>query len=82
MPDYLYRLSERINSAATTVAALAAARAARDRQEEEDMTGYNKDDLDGWEFKIVRSNMGKFKDYQKVQTLCREEAKAGWEMLE
>ena len=46
------------------------------------MTGYSKDDLDGWEFKIVRANTRKFKDYKAVQQLCDEEAKAGWEMVE
>ncbi|MCP4582726.1 MAG: hypothetical protein GY839_14035 [candidate division Zixibacteria bacterium] len=73
-----------VPTSVVTTAAItaAAAKAARDRQEEEDMTGYSKADLDGWEFKIMRSNMGKFKDYQKVQILCQEEAKAGWEMVE
>ncbi|MCK4657299.1 MAG: hypothetical protein KAT85_09700 [candidate division Zixibacteria bacterium] len=63
-----------------STAGVAAAR--RMRQEEEDMTGYSKDDLDGWEFKIVRANTRKFKDYKAVQQLCDEEAKAGWEMVE
>lgn len=63
-------------------AAAAAAAARRMREEEEDMTGYNKDDLDGWEFKIVRANTGKFKTREAVQQLCNEEAKAGWEMVE
>ena len=62
--------------------AAAAARAARRRQEEEDMTGYNASDLDGWEFKIVRSNTGKFKNREAVRQLCDQEALAGWEMLE
>ena len=69
-----------VTSTAGVAAAAAAAR--RMRQEEEDMTGYSKDDLDGWEFKIVRANTRKFKDYQAVQQLCDEEAKAGWEMVE
>jgi len=71
-----------ITAASTAAIAAAAAKAARERQEEEAMTGYNKTDLDGWEFKIMRSNFGKFKDYQAVQILCQKEAKAGWEMLE
>ncbi len=62
--------------------AAAAARAARMRQEEEDMTGYNGKDLDGWEFKIVRSNTGRFKNREAVRKLCDEEGLAGWEMLE
>jgi len=52
------------------------------REEEEIMTAYKKDDLEGWEFKIMRSYTGKFKDNKYVQELCREEARAGWEMLE
>ena len=67
-------------SAATTAAA--AAHAAKMRDEEENMTGYNKEDLDGWEFKIVRSTLGRFSNYEKVQEVCRQEAKAGWELVE
>ncbi|UCE24741.1 MAG: hypothetical protein JSU74_01440 [Candidatus Zixiibacteriota bacterium] len=67
---------------AAAAAAAAAARAARMRQEEEDMTGYNASDLEGWEFKIVRSNTRKFKNREAVRQLCEEEAPAGWEMLE
>ncbi len=62
-------------------AAIAAA-AKRREEEEEKMTTYNKDDLEGWEFKIVRSNIGSFRKYQRVQEVCQEEAKAGWEMVE
>jgi len=65
-----------------TAATVAAAAAARQRQEEEDMTKYNAEDLDGWEFKILRSATGRFKNYQKLQQICREEARAGWEMVE
>jgi hypothetical protein len=68
--------------ASTAAVAAAAAAARRMRQEEEDMTGYSKDDLDGWEFKIVRAITRKFKDYKAVQQLCDQEAKAGWEMVE
>ncbi|UCC79984.1 MAG: hypothetical protein JSW64_01105 [Candidatus Zixiibacteriota bacterium] len=46
------------------------------------MTAYKKDDLEGWEFKIMRSYTGKFKDNKFVQQLCQVEARAGWEMLE
>lgn len=67
---------------AGAAAAAAAAAAKRMREEEEDMTGYSKDDLDGWEFKIVRANTRKFKNQAAVQQLCNEEAKAGWEMVE
>jgi hypothetical protein len=58
--------------AATTVAATAAA--AKAREEEEDLTKYSPNDLEGWEFKIVRSNFGRFSNYQHVQQLCQEEA--------
>nr|MBN2276670.1 hypothetical protein [candidate division Zixibacteria bacterium] len=69
-------------TAASMAAIIAAREAARKRQEEEDMTGYDKDDMDGWEFKIVRSATGKFKKYEEVRKVCDEEAKAGWELLE
>jgi hypothetical protein len=60
----------------------AAAAAEAMRKEEEEMTGYSAKDMDGWEFKIVRSNTGKFRNPETVRQLCLEEAKAGWEMLE
>jgi hypothetical protein len=63
-------------------AAAAAAAARRLRREEEDMTRYNADDLDGWEFKIVRASTRKFRDHKAVQKLCEEEARAGWELVE
>lgn len=46
------------------------------------MTGYRKDDLQGWEFKIVRAATRKFKDRETVRQLCEEEARSGWEMVE
>ena len=61
---------------------IAAAARQRQMREEEKMTGYNKSDLDGWEFKIVRSSFGSFRSPEKIEKLCREEARAGWEMLE
>ena len=66
----------------TGVIVAAAARAAALNQEEEDMAGYASGDMDGWEFKIVRSNSPRFRRYQDIQKLCREEAEAGWELLE
>ena len=65
---------------AETAHARAAARARR--EEEEIMTGYDREDLNGWEFKIVRSLLGKFKSREVIAQLCQEEAKAGWEMVE
>jgi len=65
------------------MAAIAASQATRKYyDEEEKMAGYNKEDLDGWEFKIVRSATGKFKNYQKVQDTCQQESLAGWELVE
>ena len=60
----------------------AARRAARLRREEEEMTAYKGDDLDGWEFKIVRSNTGAFKRREFLEKVCREERQNGWEMIE
>ncbi len=70
-----------------TGGALAAAIAAKRRRErmlkeENVMTKYNSDDLNGWEFKIVRSAFGSFRNLEKVQQLCTEEALSGWEMIE
>jgi hypothetical protein len=60
-----------------------AAAIARERQrEEEDMTPYSAQDLDGWEFKIVRSATGKFRNPEFLRQVCTDEARAGWEMLE
>jgi hypothetical protein len=64
--------------AAITAAAAAAKRA----KEEEQMTTYDRNDLDGWEFKFVRSNFGRFSNLEKVQEICREEAETGWELVE
>jgi hypothetical protein len=61
--------------------AIAAHRLAEQRKEEESMT-YSKDDMDGWEFKIMRSATGAFRKPEVIQQLCREESRAGWEMLE
>jgi hypothetical protein len=71
-------------TAATTVATAAAAAKVREemRKEEENLTGYNKEDLEGWEFKIVRAATRKFRDPKIVRQVCDEEARAGWEMLE
>ncbi len=60
----------------------AAAKKRREQQEEEEMTQYSPPDLDGWEFKIVRSLTGKFSNREAVQRLCTDEARAGWEMIE
>jgi hypothetical protein len=36
----------------------------------------------GWEFKIVRANRDLFRNQAVLQQLCKEEAKAGWILLE
>ncbi len=46
------------------------------------MTGYSTDDLNGWEFKIIRSAFGSFRKPEKVRRLLEEESRAGWELLE
>jgi len=65
-------------------AAAAAAAAARRRmlEEEEKLTSYNKDDLEGWEFKIVRANTSYFKKPENLRRVVEEEARSGWEMVE
>ena len=68
-----------VTSGATAAAAAAAAKM---RKEEEQMTTYNRDDLDGWEFKIMRSTFGKFNSYQAIEKVCAEESQAGWELVE
>ena len=51
-------------------------------QEEQEMTGYGTQDMEGWEFKIVRSVSGRFKNPDTTRQICEEEARSGWEMLE
>ena len=50
--------------------------------QEEARTTYLPNDLDGWEFKILRSETGRFKKREILQKVCGEEARAGWEMVE
>jgi hypothetical protein len=67
--------------AAVAVAAAAAARAAQ--QEEEEMTPYTSQDLaENWEFKILRSATGGFRDPVWLHGLLQEEARAGWTIVE
>ncbi len=65
---------------AGATAAAAAAQQQKMREEEEELTGYDAKDLDGWEFKIVRST-GKVSG-DKFHQLCEEEKKNGWELVE
>jgi hypothetical protein len=69
-------------SAAGASAAAAAARR-RMQEEEEEMTDYSDRDLAGeWEFKIVRANTGVFRNPVELEKLVKEEAPAGWVLLE
>ncbi len=63
-------------------ASAAAAAAKKKREEEERMAKYNTNELEGWEFKIVRANTRKFKKHEMIEKVRLEEAKAGWELLE
>jgi hypothetical protein len=64
-------------------AAAAAAYAELQRQEEEEMTPYSAKDLDdGWEFKILRSNLGAFRNQEKLRAILDEEKRGGWTLVE
>ena len=68
-----------------STAAAAAAAAARQRREEEEerMTAYTPRDLaENWEFKILRSATGAFKDAAAMERYLAEEAQAGWTLVE
>lgn len=52
------------------------------QHEEEELTNYKTQDLQGWEFKIVRSATSQFKDPLKLQQAVAEEAEFGWELVE
>jgi hypothetical protein len=68
---------------AGTIAATAAAAAAKKkRQEEEKRASYTPEDLNGWEFKIVRANTRKFRSSEMVEKVRQEEARAGWQLVE
>jgi len=70
-------------SAAAAAGAAAAARRRLLQQEEEEMTTYSSQDLaDGWEFKILRSMTGAFKNPIRLKYILEEEARAGWVLVE
>jgi hypothetical protein len=73
-------------SAGAAGAASAAAAAERQRQlaqEEEMMTPYSATDLtQDWEFKIVRSAMGRFGNPAFLQRVLTDEGRAGWVLVE
>jgi len=62
-------------------AAIAAAKKKREESEEEAIM-YKPEDMDGWEFKIVRSTWGKFSNREYLERIRKEEAQAGWELVE
>src|SRR5262245_65345198 len=64
-------------------AAAAAAAKRRAQGEEESMSGYTPGDLaEGWEFKILRSAPGSFRDPVKMRDALEQEGRAGWVLLE
>jgi hypothetical protein len=68
-------------SNAAIIAAVAAQQ--REAEEEEEMTKYKPEDLNGWEFKILRSNqLGGFKNKDVLKAILFEEAENGWELVE
>jgi len=69
---------------AATTAAIAAAQQARQREEEEEqLTPYTSEALaEDWEFKILRSAQGRFRDPAQLATFLTEEARAGWMLVE
>ncbi|MBT3249212.1 MAG: hypothetical protein HOA24_00695 [Candidatus Pacebacteria bacterium] len=72
-----------MSSSAGATAAIIAAQQQKQRQmEEEEMTSYSANDLEGWEFKIVRTGMKSFKDLHRLNSFLEEESKAGWELVE
>jgi hypothetical protein len=54
----------------------------RQQEEEQKLTQYNAEDLNGWEFKIVHSTFGRFRNTEVIRRLMEEEAQNGWEMVE
>jgi hypothetical protein len=73
-----------VSGGAAVVAANAAAAAKRlADQEEEEMTPYSPKDLaDDWQFKILRSATGKFRNAVWMHAVLQEEARAGWTLVE
>lgn len=69
-------------AAGASAAIAAAAHAKKMREEEEKLTNYKSDDMDKWEFKIVRANTQYFKKAENLRRICDEEARNGWEMVE
>jgi hypothetical protein len=62
--------------------AIIAAKKRQQEEEEQKLTQYNSEDLNGWEFKIVHSTFGRFRNSEVIRQLMEEEARNGWEMVE
>jgi hypothetical protein len=62
--------------------AIIAGKKKQQEEEEQRMTQYNAEDLNGWEFKIVRSAFGRFRNAEVIRRLMEEEARNGWELVE
>lgn len=72
-----------ILAAGASAAAAAAAAKRRAESEEEQMTPYRPQDLaEDWEFKILRSMSGAFKDQATLRLVLDEERRAGWVLVE
>lgn len=70
-------------SGAAGGAAAAAAAAAKMAEEEETLARYSGQELaDGWEFKILRSATGAFRNPEKLAQTLAEEGQAGWIFVE
>jgi hypothetical protein len=69
-------------AAGATAAVAAAARQRMLEEEEQEMTPYDRDDLEGWEFKILRSTSQKFRHREELLRVLDEEAESGWELVE
>jgi hypothetical protein len=70
-------------SAGAAGAAAAAQEQQRMREEEEELTPYSSHELEqNWEFKIVRSALGSFRNPTVLQQVLHDEARAGWMLVE
>ncbi len=65
------------------ISAGASSSVARMCQEEEEMTNYTQEELNNWEFKILRANkIGGFKNPYELKKALDEEAQNGWQLVE
>jgi len=72
-----------MSAGAGGAAAAAAAEQRRMREEEEEMTSYTAGDLSqDWEFKILRSATGGFRNPEFLRRALEEEGRAGWVLVE